>query len=119
MHTIIGGKVSIETKRERKLLAHACLNVANTDNLIIDPQLPPWYHHKISFSRMDQWAAILEPRRFPLVLDPCINKVQFDRVLIDGGSSIDILFKNSLPGLKITQADLKPYEAQFWGVLPR
>ena len=39
-------------------------------------------------------------------------------MLIDGGSSIDILFKNSLPALKITQADLKPYEAQFWGVLP-
>ena len=38
-------------------------------------------------------------------------------MLIDGGSSIDILFKNSLAALKITQADLKPYEAQFWGVL--
>ena len=40
-------------------------------------------------------------RTFPLVLNPCINKVQFDRVLIDDGSSIDILFKNSLPSLKI------------------
>ena len=37
VHTIIGGKVSIETKRERKLLARACLNVANTDNLLTDP----------------------------------------------------------------------------------
>ena len=111
MHTIIGGKVSIETKRERKLLARACLNVANTDNLLTDPRLPPWSHREISFSRKDQWAAIPKPGRFPLVLDPCINKVQFDRVLIDGGSSIDILFKNSLPALKIAQADLKPYEA--------
>ena len=102
VHTIIGGKVSIETKRERKLLAHACLNVANTDNLIADPRLPPWSHREISFSRKDQWATIPEPGCFPLVLDPCINKVQFDRVLIDGGSSIDILFKNSLPALKIT-----------------
>jgi hypothetical protein len=45
--------------------------------------------------------------------------VQFDRVLIDGGSSIDILFKNSLSTLNISEADLKPYDAQFWGVLPR
>jgi hypothetical protein len=45
--------------------------------------------------------------------------VQFDRVLIDGGSSIDILFKNSLSALNISEADLKPYDAQFWGVLPR
>jgi hypothetical protein len=24
-----------------------------------------------------------------------------------------------LPTLKLSQVDLKPYEAQFWGVLPR
>jgi hypothetical protein len=39
-------------------------------------------------------------------------------VLVDGGSSIDILFCSSLPALKLTEADLKPYDAQFWGVLP-
>jgi hypothetical protein len=39
--TIVGGKVSIESKRERKLLARACLNVAKTDDLIVDPRLPP------------------------------------------------------------------------------
>jgi len=48
----------------------------------------------------------------------CINSVTFERVLVDGGSSIDILFRNSLPALKITPAQLKPYDAQFWGVLP-
>jgi hypothetical protein len=37
---------------------------------------------------------------------------------VDGGSSINILFRSSLPALKLTQADLKPYDAQFWGVLP-
>jgi len=39
-------------------------------------------------------------------------------VLVDGGSSIDILFRNSLPALKITPTQLKPYDAQFWSVLP-
>ena len=38
-------------------------------------------------------------------------------MLVDGGSSIDILFGSNLPTLKLTQSDLKPYEAQFWGVL--
>ena len=37
---------------------------------------------------------------------------------MDGDSSIDILFRNSLPALKLTPAQLKPYDAQFWGVLP-
>jgi hypothetical protein len=109
--TIVRGKVSVESKRERKLLARAYLNVAKTDDLIADPRLPPWSHREINFSRVDQWATILEPGHFTLVLSPCINKVQFDRVLIDGGSSIDILFKNSLSALNISEANLKPYDA--------
>jgi hypothetical protein len=32
---------------------------------------------------------------------------------MDGGSSIYILFCNSLPTLKLTEVDLKPYDAQF------
>jgi hypothetical protein len=39
--TIVGGKVSVESKREQKLLARACLNVAKVDDLIVDPRLTP------------------------------------------------------------------------------
>jgi hypothetical protein len=105
--------VSLESKRERKLLKWACLSVVNTDDLISDPRLLAWSHRKISFSRADRWAAILEPGRFPLVLEPCINSIRFERVLMDDGISINILFHSSLPALKLTQADLKPYDAQF------
>jgi hypothetical protein len=56
-------------------------------------------------------VAIPKPGCFPLVLNPCINSVWFERVLIDDGSSIDILFHSSLPALKLTEADLKPYDA--------
>jgi hypothetical protein len=93
--------------------------MAKIDDLIVDPRLPPWSHQEINFNRADQWATIPKPGRFTLILSPCINKVQFDRVLIGGGSSIDILFKNRLSALNISEADLKPYDAQFWGVLPR
>ena len=40
VHSIFGGKVSIESKRERKLLKRACLNVDSTDGLITDPKFP-------------------------------------------------------------------------------
>ena len=84
VHSIFRGKVSIESKRERKLLKRACLNVDNSDGLIADSKFPAWSHREISFSRKDQWAAIPEPGRFPLILDPCINSVRFERVLVDG-----------------------------------
>jgi len=117
VHSIFGGKVSIESKRERKLLKRDCLNVDSTDGLIADPKFPSWSHREISFNKQDEWAAIPEPGRFPLILNPCINNVIFERVLVDEGSSIDILFRNILPALKLTPAQLKPYDVQFWGVL--
>jgi hypothetical protein len=40
VHSIFGGKVFLESKRERKLLKRAYLNVVNTDDLIFDPRLP-------------------------------------------------------------------------------
>jgi len=87
--------------------------VDSSNGLIIDPKFPAWSHREISFSRQDKWVAITDPGRFPLILDPCINSVRFERVVVDGGTSIDILFHNSLPALKLTPAQLKPYEAQF------
>jgi len=104
VHSIFDGKVSIESKRERKLLRRACLNVDNSNGLVVDPKFSALSQQEISFSRQDQWAAIPKPGRFPLILDPCINSVYFECVLIDGGSSIDILFYNSLPTLKLTCA---------------
>jgi hypothetical protein len=72
--------VSLESKHEHKLLKQAYLTVINTDDLISDPRLLAWSHREISFSRADQWVAILEPGCFSLVLDPCINSVRFKRV---------------------------------------
>jgi hypothetical protein len=87
------------------------MSVTDADSLIIDPRFLAWSHREISFNREDWWAVIPKPGRFPLVLDPCINSVRFERALIDEGSSIDILFHNSLSALKLRQADLKPYKA--------
>jgi hypothetical protein len=39
IHSIFDEKVSLESKRERKLLKQACLSVVNTDDLISDPRL--------------------------------------------------------------------------------
>jgi len=51
VHSIFGGKVSFELKRERKLLNMACLNVDNADGSIANPKFSPWSHREISFNR--------------------------------------------------------------------
>jgi hypothetical protein len=65
------------------------------------------------FSRADQWANILEPGPFLLVLDPVIRNVRFEKVLIDGGSALNILFRNALTELDIKLENLESYDAPF------
>jgi hypothetical protein len=85
----------------------------NFDEKFADPKYQNWSRQPITFNRVDQWANILEPGRFPLVLDPIIRNVRFEKVLINGGNALDILFRNALTELDIKPKDLKPYDAPF------
>lgn len=108
----------METRREWKLTARAIVAISNSDKKIADPKFPNWSHQTITFSRADQWAKILEPGRFPLVLDPFIQNVRFEKVLVDRGSALNILFGSTLTELGLKTEDLEPYHAPFWGVVP-
>jgi hypothetical protein len=90
----------------------------NSDGKVADPKYQNWLHQPITFNRADQWANILEPGHFSLVLDPVIRNIQFEKVLIDNGSALDILSCNALTELDIKPEDLEPYNAPFCGVLP-
>jgi hypothetical protein len=89
----------------------------NSDEKVANPKYQNWSHQPITFSRANQCVYIPEPGRFPLVLDPIIRNVQFEKVLIDGGSALNILFYNAVTELDIKPKVLEPYDAPFWGVL--
>lgn len=111
--TIFEGKVVLETGRKRKLTARVIMTVAKSDEKVADVWVPDWSHQEITFSRADIWAKLPQPGRFPLVLDPVIDNIRFQKVLIDDGSALDILFHNTLLELGLTQKDLEPYDAPF------
>jgi hypothetical protein len=50
------------------------------------------------FSRDDQWTSFSEPGKFPLVLDPVVVEVKLTKVLIDGGSGLNLIFVSIVPG---------------------
>jgi hypothetical protein len=89
------------------------MTLNNPDGRVADPNYQNWSHQPITFSRADQWANFPEPGRFPLVLDLVIRNVQLEKVLIDGGSALDILSRNALTELDIKPEDLEPYDAPF------
>jgi hypothetical protein len=72
-----------------------------------------------SFSRDDQWISFSELGKFPLILDPVVAGSQLIRVLIDGGSSLNLLFASTLKkmGMDISKM-LTPSRAPFYGIVP-
>ena len=78
-----------------------------------NPSYCPWSEISITFSRADQWADIPYTERFPLVLDATIQKVLFKKVLVDGGSALNLLFVGALKELGLGITYLTPLDSSF------
>jgi hypothetical protein len=78
-----------------------------------------WSEVPITSSRADQWTSFFEPRRFPLVLKTVDAGSRLNKVLIDGGSGLNVLFAKTLKkmGLDITNILTKSI-APFYGIVP-
>ena len=79
-----------------------------------NPCYCPWSEVPITFNRADQWADIPYIGRFPLILDATIQKVLFRKVLVNGGSALNLLFAGALKELGLGLADLTPSDSSFW-----
>src|SRR5205809_7772854 len=82
----------------------------------IAPKYLKWSEVAITFDRSDHPRHIPHPGRYPLVLDPIVRTVKLNRVLIDGGSRLNILFAKTLDDMKILRSELKQSSAPFHGV---
>ena len=80
---------------------------------VTDPKYLDWSKYPITFSRANQWTDIPYPGRFPLVLDPTIYNVRFKKVLINGGSALNILFARALTELGLMKDNLVPADSPF------
>jgi hypothetical protein len=88
----------------------------------IEPTVPTplrWSEVPITFSRADQWTSFSEPGRFPLVRKQVVAGSRLNKVLIDGGSGLNVLFTKTLKkkGLYITHM-LTKNSSPFYGIVP-
>jgi hypothetical protein len=73
----------------------------------------------ISFSRDDQWTSFSEPGKFPLVLDPVVAEVRLTKVLIDGGSGLNLIFTSTLRKMGLDFTDMLVLsKSPFYGIVP-
>ena len=82
------------------------------------PAYLDWPEDTISFSREDYPDYIPNPGLYPLVVDPIIGNTQFSKMLMDGGSSLNILYAHSLKLMGISLDKLQPSSSSFHGVAP-
>jgi len=103
----------LENRWEQKLTTQQIMLVTTYDGKVIDSKYLNWLEHPITFSRDDLWVDIPYPRCFPLVLDPIIQGVYFQKVLIDGGSALNIISARSLAELGLKKEDLTHMDSPF------
>jgi hypothetical protein len=61
-----------------------------------NPRPLRWSEFPITFSRKDHWVHIPDPGTYPLVVNPIVNGAWLPKTLIDGGSSLNIIFTETL-----------------------
>jgi hypothetical protein len=90
--------------------------------LSIEPAVPTplrWSEVPITFSLADQWTSFSEPGWFPLVLKSVVAGFKLNKVLIDSGSGLNVLFTKTLKKmmLDITHM-LTKSTSPFYGIVP-
>ena len=78
-------------KRERK---HALRDVYAIEP--VAPKFNPWSACPITFDRRDHPTSIRHGGSATLVLDPIIDGFHLMRVLMDGGSSLNLLYQDTV-----------------------
>jgi hypothetical protein len=111
VNILFGG---LPTKWSQKATRREVLN--------IEPAVPTplwWSEVPITFSRADQWTSFSEPGQFPLILKPVVAGSRLNKVLIDGGSGLNVLFTKTLKKIKLDITHmLTKSTSPFYGIAP-
>jgi hypothetical protein len=58
------------------------------------------------------------PGKYPLVVDPIIGNARLTKILMDGGSSLNIIYAETLELLQIDLSSIRTGTAPFHGIIP-
>jgi hypothetical protein len=98
VNVILGEHGSQESKRQQKL---------NDRQILV----------AITFTRADQWLNFDHPGKYPLLVDSVIRESRVKKVLVDGGSSINVTFPRTLQGLGDALKELHESDTPFFGIV--
>jgi hypothetical protein len=106
---IFGGQVAIASARHRKQERREVCLVKVAAPVYLD-----WSDKPITFDRGDHPDFVPSSGRYPLVVD-----VRLSKVLMDGGSSLNIIYAETLELLGVDRSEARAGAAPFHGIAPR
>jgi hypothetical protein len=78
-----------------------------------------WSKQLIEFNRQDHPITVPQPGNAPLVLKAQIEGYDVERVFMDAGSGINLIYAKTLRAMHISLEFLKPIDCSFHGIVPR
>ena len=82
------------------------------------PRWLNWSEQPITWTRADHPPVVENPGALALVVAPEVGGYTLEKVLIDGGSSINILYYETIHRMSLTQNQLQPLNTIFHGIVP-
>ena len=82
------------------------------------PKYNTWSSGSITFDSKDHPTNTRHGGSAALVLDPIIDGFHLTRVLMDGGSSLNLLYQDTVHKMGIDPSRIKPTKPTFKGVIP-
>nr|AQA29595.1 reverse transcriptase [Zea mays] len=110
---IYGGQAANASARHRKQERREVCSVKVAAPVYLD-----WSDKSITFDRADHPDHVLSPGKYPLVVDPIIGDVRLTKVLMDGGSSLNIIYAETLGLLRVDLTSVRAGAAPFHGIIP-
>jgi hypothetical protein len=110
---IFGSLDLYEAKRKQKLIAREVLAARPTT-----PEYLRWFEIPITFDCSDHPDFIPKPGWYPMVVCPIVKDVKLNKVLVDGGSSLNLLFLKTFDQMGLSGSLLHPSWAPFHGIAP-
>jgi hypothetical protein len=81
-----------------------------------------WSDNVIEWGPEDHPSVMPNPGNYALVVDAIVSaplySCKFTRTLIDGGSAINILYRDTMIKLGISESELEPSQTVFHGIVP-
>jgi hypothetical protein len=110
---IYGGRVVNASARHRKQERREVCSVK-----VAAPDYLDWSDKPITFDQGDHPDCVPSPGKYSLVVDPIIGNTRLTKVLMDGCSSLNIIYAETLRLLEIDLSTIRAGVAPFHGIIP-